>query len=117
MPLLFSASRLLTASLFYSVAPKLVKPRTRIKNLLCMKSNRSRSHPEDRLQATCAALTSTWCIAVPCPPNVPTLGHGIIVEIIERQRRRKPQHRDLITDPFNVTARRDGQATVFADYD
>jgi len=54
MRLLFSASRLLTVSLFYSVARKLVKPRTRIKNLLCMKSNRSRSHPEDRLQATSA---------------------------------------------------------------
>jgi|SRR5882724_5420558 hypothetical protein len=117
MPLLFSASRLLTASLLYSAAQRFVKPRTRIKNLLCMKSNRSRSHPEDRLQATCAALTSTWCMAVLRPPKVPALGHGIIVEIIERQRRRKPQHRDLVTDPFNVTSRRDGQATVFADYD
>ncbi|HZE73077.1 MAG TPA: hypothetical protein VE135_26505 [Pyrinomonadaceae bacterium] len=56
-------------------------------------------------------------MAVLRPPKVPALGHGIIVEIIERQRRRKPQHRDLVTDPFNVTSRRDGQATVFADYD
>jgi hypothetical protein len=81
-----------------------------------MKSNRSRSHPEDRLQAKYAALISTWCMAVLRPPKVPALGHGIIFEIIERQIRRTPQHRDLVTDPFNVTSRGDGQATVFADY-